>query len=29
MDMVNECIEEDFNTTCDEDLNKHVTRIRI
>ena len=29
VDMGNESIEEDLNTTCDEDSNKHVTRIRI
>ena len=29
VDMVNESIEEDYNITCDEISNKHVTRIRI
>ena len=28
-DMVNESIEEDYNITCDEISNKHVTRIQI
>ena len=28
-DMVNESIEEDYNITCDEISNKHVTKIRI
>ena len=28
-DMVNENIEEDTNATCDEDANKHVTKMRI
>ena len=29
MDMVNESIEEDYNITCNEIPNEHVTRIRI
>ena len=29
VDMVNESIEGDYNITCDEISNKHVTRIRI
>ena len=29
VDMVNESIEEDYNITCEEISNKHVTRIRI
>ena len=29
VDMVNESIEEDYNITCDEISNKHVTRIQI
>ena len=29
VDMVNESIEEDYNITCDEITNNHVTRIRI
>ena len=29
VDMVNEIIEEDYNISCDEISNKHVTRIRI
>ena len=29
VDMVNESIEEDSNTTWDEDLNKYVTSIRV
>ena len=29
VDMIKESIEEDYNITCDEISNKHVTRIRI
>ena len=29
VDMVNESIEEDSNITCDENSNKHMTRICI
>ena len=29
VDMINESIEQDYNITCDEISNKHVTRIRI